>query len=90
MNQTLSCNIASVDQITESKLTDLIPTSIIHHFRQVYRTINALMRHMNWIMKIMNALPESWAMQMGPEMASFIVLKKVGRYILYCAAEVNI
>ena len=48
-----------------------------HHTSFSAGLMNAPMRHMNWIMQFMQSLPESWAIHMGPEMASFIVLKRV-------------
>jgi hypothetical protein len=53
-----------------------------HHTSFSAGTMNALMRHMNWIMQIMRTLPESWAVHTGPEMASFVVLKRVSHHIL--------
>jgi hypothetical protein len=40
-------------------------------------TANALMRHMNRILRIIKRFPESWVIHMGSEMASFISLKRV-------------
>lgn len=34
-------------------------------------------RHNYWMMRIMKALPESMMIRMGPEAASFIILKRV-------------
>ena len=54
-----------------------------HHTSFSAGTMNALIRHMNWIMQNMKALPESWAVHTGPEMASFVVLKRVSHHIFY-------
>jgi hypothetical protein len=40
-------------------------------------TANTMMRHMNWIMKITKALPESWAMKASAEFSSFVTLMRV-------------
>jgi hypothetical protein len=53
-----------------------------HHTSFAAATANALMRHMNWILQTIKRLPESWVMHMGPEMTSFVMLKRVSRYIL--------
>jgi len=38
----------------------------------------ALLKHMNWILQIMLALPESIAVKMGEEVSANIKLKRVG------------
>jgi hypothetical protein len=48
-----------------------------HHTSFAAATANAFMRHMNWIMRTIQRLPESWTIHMGPEMLSFIKLKRV-------------
>jgi hypothetical protein len=48
-----------------------------HHTSLAAANANTLMRHMNWILQTIKALPESLVVHMGPEMASFIILKRV-------------
>lgn len=40
----------------------------------------ALLKHMNWILNIMLALPESVAVKMGEEVSSSVRLKRVRRH----------
>jgi hypothetical protein len=37
----------------------------------------ALLKHMNWILNIMLALPESWAVKLGEEVSANVRLKRV-------------
>ena len=50
-----------------------------HHTSFAAGTANGLMRNMNWIMKITQALPEKIAMKMSAEMSSFIILRRVSQ-----------
>jgi hypothetical protein len=49
-----------------------------HHTSFSAGVAGVVMRHMNWIMKIMNILPESVSVKLSPEMASFVILRRVG------------
>lgn len=51
--------------------------SEFHHTSFAAGTSTALMRHMNWIMRTIKRLPESWVIHIGPEVASFVKLKRV-------------
>ena len=51
-----------------------------HHTSFAAGTANGIMRHMNWIMKITNALPETISMKLSIEISSFITLRRVRTY----------
>jgi hypothetical protein len=50
----------------------------------------ALLKHMNWILSIMLALPESVAEKMGEEVSSNIRLKRVRSYPLSSKELANV
>ncbi len=54
-----------------------------HHVSFSAGTGSAFIRHNYWVLRIIRSLPESWVMLLGPEMASFVSLKRVSHYYLY-------